>query len=249
METSWIFHEPIDFEHKQYVLLGYLQKIRKNLNSLKLYPNFQQISLHLANINLVIEKGQYVTLNRQIKDPDDEILITDLTPLNVPIFSKEELDELFKICMYSSEKLKDEFNQAKAIWEIANDSISIEVIQNKNATVKKQGLFYIENNDKYTLYEFIVKPIKKNSVETKNLIKKVCVSEDNTFEGCFNGLKKTLIKNLEQEEVHKNLILFKVVHTNQFPLKETLIPIAKRKVMNYINQSKFIEVKNLTKKI
>ncbi len=91
--------------------------------------------------------------------------------------------------------------------------------------------------------------IKKNSVETKNLIKKVCVSEDNTFEGCFNGLKKTLIKNLEQEEVHKNLILFKVVHTNQFPLKETLIPIAKRKVMNYINQSKFIEVKNLTKKI
>jgi hypothetical protein len=249
METSWIFHEPIDFEHKQYVLLAYLQKIKKNLNNLKLYPNFQQISLHLANINLVIEKGQYVTLNRQIKEPDDEILITDLVPLNVPIFSKEELDELFKICLFSSEKLKDEFNQAKAIWEIANDSISIEVIQNKNATSKKQGLFYIEYDDKFTLYEFIIKPIKKNSVETKNLIKKICVSEDNTFEGCFADIKKPLIKNLEDKDVHKNLILFKVVHTNQFPLRETLLPIAKRKVMNYINQSKFIEVNNLTKKI
>lgn len=249
MDTNWIFHEPIDFEHKQYVLLGYLQKVQKNLNKLKLYPNFQQISLHLANINLVIEKGQYVTLNRQIKDPDDEILISDLAPLNVPIFSKEELDELFKICLYSSEKLKEEFNQAKAIWEIANDSISIEVIQNKNATSKKQGLFYIENDDKFTLYEFIVKPIKKNAVETKNLVKKVCVSENNTFEGCFSGIKTPLIKNLEDENVHKNLILFKVVHTNQFPIKETLLPIAKRKVMNYINQSKFIEVNNLTKKI
>ena len=90
MDTNWIFHEPIDFEHKQYVLLGYLQKVQKNLNKLKLYPNFQQISLHLANINLVIEKGQYVTLNRQIKDPDDEILISDLVPLNVPIFSSNE---------------------------------------------------------------------------------------------------------------------------------------------------------------
>ena len=249
METSWIFHEPIDFEHKQYVLLAYLQKIKKNLSNLKLYPNFQQISLHLANINLVIEKGQYLTLNRQIKEPDDEILITDLVPLNVPIFSKEELDELFKICIFSSERLKDEFNQAKAIWEIANDSISIEVLQNKNASIKKQGLFYIENDDNFVLYEFIIKPIKKNSVETKNLIKKICESEDNTFKGCFTNMKNPLIKNLEEENVHKNLIIFKVIHTNQFPLKETLLPIAKRKVMNYINQSKFIETNNLTKKI
>jgi len=249
METSWIFHEPIDFEHKQYVLLAYLQKIKKNLNSFKLYPNFQQISLHLANINLVIEKGQYVTLNRQIKEPDDEILITDLVPLNVPIFSKQELDELFKICLFASEKLKNEFNQAKAIWEIANDSISIEVLQNKNSVSKKEGLFYIENDDNFVLYEFIIKPIKKNSVETKNLIKKVCESSDSLFEGCFTGLKKTLIKNLDNETIHKNLILFKVTHTNQFPLRETLLPIAKRKVMNYINQSKFIEVNNLTKKI
>ena len=75
------------------------------------------------------------------------------------------------------------------------------------------------------------------------------MSENNTFEGCFSGIKTPLIKNLEDENVHKNLILFKVVHTNQFPIKGTLLPIAKRKVMNYINQSKFIEVNNLTKKI
>jgi hypothetical protein len=27
METNWVFQEPIDFEHKQYVILDYLQKI------------------------------------------------------------------------------------------------------------------------------------------------------------------------------------------------------------------------------
>ena len=36
MKTDWLFQEPIDLEHKQYVLLDYLQKIDKNLNNLKL---------------------------------------------------------------------------------------------------------------------------------------------------------------------------------------------------------------------
>jgi hypothetical protein len=84
MKTDWLFQEPIDLEHKQYVLLDYLQKLDKNLNNLKLYPQFQEISLHLASINLLIEKGQYLTLGRQLKDPDDEILISDLIPVNCP---------------------------------------------------------------------------------------------------------------------------------------------------------------------
>ena len=45
MDTNWPFQEPIDLEHKQYVLLNYLQKLDKNLNSFKLYPQFQEISL------------------------------------------------------------------------------------------------------------------------------------------------------------------------------------------------------------
>jgi hypothetical protein len=34
MKTDWLFQEPIDLEHKQYVLLDYLQKLDKNLNNL-----------------------------------------------------------------------------------------------------------------------------------------------------------------------------------------------------------------------
>jgi hypothetical protein len=147
METNWVFQEPIDFEHKQYVILDYLQKIDKQLNSLKLYPNFQQISFHLANINLIIEKGQYLTLNRTIKDPDDEILISDLIANEVPLFTREEIGEIYNSCVFSSDKLKDYFNQAKAIWEVASDTIAIEAIQNQKNIESKQGLFMIKDNE------------------------------------------------------------------------------------------------------
>ena len=131
MKTDWLFQEPIDLEHKQYVLLDYLQKLDKNLNSFKLYPQFQEISLHLASLNLLIQKGQILTLNRTLKDPDDEILISDLIPVDCPLLTKEEILEVYNVCKYSSTKLTDYFNHAKAIWDIVNDTVSIDPVHNK----------------------------------------------------------------------------------------------------------------------
>ena len=248
MNTDWVFQEPIDFEHKQYVLLDFLQKMDKQLQNLKLYPNFQQISLHLASINLITEKGQYLTLTRLLKDPDDEILISDLLVNSLPLFTKEEILEIYKVCLYSNDRIKDFFNQAKALWDVANDSISIEPIRNSKNIEPKEGLFFIKDNGLTHLYEFTVKPIKKGVVDTKCVIKKVCICEEDSFEEKLSEVKKSLIKNINDPKIYKNLIVFKVHHTEQFPFKETLLPISKRKVMNYMIQSKLIKNKNLTKR-
>ena len=248
MNTDWVFQEPIDFEHKQYVLLDFLQKMDKQLQNLKLYPNFQQISLHLASINLITEKGQYLTLTRLLKNPDDEILISDLLANSLPLFTKEEILEIYKVCLYSNDRIKDFFNQAKALWDVANDSISIEPIQNPKNIEPKEGLFFIKDNGLTHLYEFTVKPIKKGVVDTKCVIKKVCICEEDSFEEKLSEVKKSLIKNINDPKIYKNLIVFKVHHTEQFPFKETLLPISKRKVMNYMIQSKLIKNKNLTKR-
>jgi len=249
MKTDWLFQEPIDLEHKQYVLLDYLQKLDKNLNNLKLYPQFQEISLHLASINLLIEKGQYLTLGRQLKDPDDEILISDLIPVDCPLLTKEEILEVYNVCKYSTENLRDYFNHAKAIWDIVNDTVSIEVVQNPKNIEPKQGLFFLEYKEKTYLYEFIIKQIKKDSVETKCQIKKICECPKGDFNEKLKSIKTPLIKNLQDEEVHGKLIVFTVNHNNNYPLRETLLPIVKRKIMNYMIQSKIIRHKNLTGKI
>ena len=248
MNTDWVFQEPIDFEHKQYVLLDFLQKMDKQLQNLKLYPNFQQISLHLASINLITEKGQYLTLTRLLKDPDDEILISDLLANSLPLFTKEEILEIYKVCLFSNDRIKDFFNQAKALWDVANDSISIEPIQNPKNIEPKEGLFFIKDNGLTYLYEFTIKLIKKGAVDTKCVIKKVCICEEDSFEEKLSEVKKSLIKNINDPKIYKNLIVFKVHHTEQFPFKETLLPISKRKVMNYMIQSKLIKNKNLTNK-
>jgi len=130
-----------------------------------------------------------------------------------------------------------------------NDTVSIDPVQNKKNIEPKQGLFFLDYNDKTLLYEFIVKPIKKGNLETKCHIKKIAECDREEFEEKLKEVKKPLIKNLQDPEVHSNLILFTVNHNNNYPLKETLLPIAKRKIMNYMIQSKIIKHKNLTNKI
>lgn len=240
MKTDWLFQEPIDLEHKQYVLLDYLQKLDKNLNSFKLYPQFQEISLHLANISLMIEKGQYLVLNRTLKDPDDEILLSDLTPVDCPDLTKEETLEIYRICKYTTEKLRDNFNHAKAIWEIVNDNTSIDVIRNPKSVEQKQGLLFLEYKGKSILYEFIIKPIKRGADETKCFIKKICDCKKEEISEKIKQVKNPLIKNLKEPSVHNKLIIFTANHNNEYPLKETLLPVIKRKMMNHMIQSKIV---------
>ena len=247
MDTNWIFQEPIDLEHKQYVLLSYLQKIDNQLKNFKLYPIFQFLSLHLANVNLMLQKGQYLILTRTLKEKDDEILISDLVGKEIETKSVEDLIEIINICNFASKQLQDYFDHAKAIWEIVNESVSLETIANHNNFKNREGLFIIENNGKNYLYEFIIKDIKKNTVESKCCVKKICELIDNKIDYNLFKNKKTIIKNLSDIEKHENLIIFKVTHNKNFPFYDTLLPIVKRKINNFINQSKIISKKKLTK--
>ena len=84
LNTDWIFQEPIDLEHKQYVLLDYINKVNKDFEDFKIYPSFQELAIHLANIGAIREQGKFVRLRREPEDIDDEILKN--IENNYPIF-------------------------------------------------------------------------------------------------------------------------------------------------------------------
>ena len=106
LDTNWILQEPIDLEHKQYVLLDYINKVDKDFDNFKLYPSFQELSVHIANLGSIKKRSKYITLNRKPEDIDDEILIDDLKYHNLN-YGEETKDEILKIIKYSaSEKVE-----------------------------------------------------------------------------------------------------------------------------------------------
>lgn len=62
ISPDWYIEPPIDLEHKQYVLLNYLQKVDYSFMQKKLSPHYLNLEKMLEELNLFLKK--YAEMNR-----------------------------------------------------------------------------------------------------------------------------------------------------------------------------------------
>lgn len=236
LNPEWMLKEPLDFEYNKYTLLDYLQKCEKNFDNFEIYPDFVELSLHLANMQSLVKENTLFLTDKKFESCDDEIMIKDLQPIKRRDLSDEEEEELEKTIKYSNHKLFDTFNIGKSIWNIAFDSIEITLKKNKHALVAGRGyIFYYKKKENLIyVWEYEIKKAKKDKTSNKTYIKKIY--EDFPSD-------TTLVSILEQystfnfePEYYKKLPVFEMSCNQDFPMEQTIIPIMKRKVMSYIFQ-------------
>ncbi len=224
MSTDWIFDGVIDSELKEYVLLGYFQKLNKQLEEMKVYPMFTEITLHLANIRNLLLKNQILYTDKSLLNIDDEVTLVDLKTKDRPKLTEQEEIELNKILKYSEAKLQDYFDIIKSVWTIVYDAIEVVSIFNEDNLESKKGYFYTKSNNLVDIWEY---NIRRYKTENKTTFKQV---EDPNF-----------IKHLLSTE--NELPTFYIHCEKEVPFEETLLPLMKRKVLSYIFQSKNLAIR------
>ena len=158
MDTDWLFQGILDAEQKEYILLSYFQKINQNLEELKIYPMFTDLSLHLGNIQTLLTKNQILYTNKNFYLNNlEELTFKDLKLKNIPQLTSEEYEEYQKILRSSQSKLFDYFNIAKAVWTIAYDSIQIKAVKNFKNTSSPIGFFYFEKDNQIYVWKYVSK--------------------------------------------------------------------------------------------
>jgi hypothetical protein len=235
LDPEWIYKEPLDFEYNKYTLLDYLQKCDKSFDKFELYPNFVELSLHLANIQSISKENTLLLTNKKFESPDDEILVKELTPKKPRKLSDKEEDELDKTLKFSGPKLFDAFNIAKSIWNIAFESIDLYLRKNKNNLVAGSGyiFFYRKSEEKLYVWEYEIRPDKKDKSTNRTYLG--LISEGGVDEKTLTEIINTNSK-WNQTEFYKHLPIFEIKCSQNFPFEETMVPIIKRKVMSYIFQ-------------
>jgi len=239
MDTDWLIQEPIDFEHKKYVLLGYFKKIDQLLDQNKIYPTFIELSLHLASLQTLVKENAILYTNKHFKSFDDEVLMKDLLVKQAPKFSPEEVTEIDSIINYSSSKFFEYFGIVKSYWSIIYDTISVSVKRNKKNM--KNGVGYMTYNDKKTatiyVWEYQISKIVPELNEYNNDL--VLIYSGGKKEHTFNEILEKY-SNLSEKE-QKNSPVFEMKSSEDYPMDETLIPLFKRKLMSYILQTVRLE--------
>jgi hypothetical protein len=233
LSPDWMFSQPIDFEYNKYTLLGYLQKCEKSFDNFEIYPDFVEISLHLANLQSLMKERTLLTTKKKFQFPDDEILLKELIPQRITGLTEDEFGEIEKTIMFSGNKLLDVFNVGKSIWSIVYESTDISIKKNKKNLNLGIGYVYVgfKTQKKVLMWEYSIKKIRGSKNDAKIYLNLI-------WEGDPQGLTMNSIisEKTSWSEQHKTLPVFEVHSNENFPIDSTMVPMIKRKLLAYILQ-------------
>ena len=238
MELDWITEEPIDFEYKQYLLLDYEKKVNEKLARFEIYPTFQEVTLHLANITRIKKNNQMLMLNKKPVEVDDEILVKDLDFKPIKGQSKEELVEIKKLAEFAHVKLTDMFMVAKSLWSLVYDDVQISIVKNRDFLKAGWGYFYLNYKDELYVYEYNINKIDESAVENKCYVRKIYQGHQRSIESIIVEFGKFGPNgDMQTEEMGLQLPIFHVECSQEYPLEGALLSLARRKIMSFIFQS------------
>lgn len=149
LSPVWFLKDPLDLEHKEYVLLDYLKSISKNLSEENCFPIIREISKIVRSLNLYREAGVLEVAN--LKKSEKVVLEnfsenrTDESDLIIEEIIGKSLEILYEYSEICLDILKKEESKIK-IFRTGNQSRGME----------SSGILVIRNmiTDKITNYFF-----------------------------------------------------------------------------------------------
>ena len=231
LETDWILSEPIDLEHKQYLLYDFLQYADKKIEKFEIYPIYTEISLHLANLQSISNEFKSLYFTKIFENIDDEILVSELKYKPLEIKSEKEFDEFNEIVKFAGQKILNYFNIAKSVYTIIYDSISAQIVKNEKNFNLNSGFIHIKKGTENHLWIYDFEKRDRLTVDTKMNLRKIDIPED----------VEDINTLIELHDGRKKLPVFLITATYEFPFEASLIPVSKRKILTYLIQKRTIE--------
>jgi hypothetical protein len=232
LNTNWLTDGLIDFEYKKYLVLAYLQSAKGEFDEYRLYPFFADLIFHYQNLVQVRESKKliYEQFPQRISKADFEKL--ELTYQKI-VEDDEAMREIEDIVSFALPRFKKTMDNGKEIYEWIESKIEIQPV----------GLLPMYSNEGYLfLNEYKVHDTKVYQYQItifENLYEKfkgINIQYVETFSKgvgqTYENLKVSLIKKYSNLP---NPATFIIISHVACPLNESLLPIAKRRLVKYVS--------------
>ena len=231
LSHTWFAEGYIDFELKKYTLLAYLQEIHKEFTQNKLYPQLSDIIFHHNNI--LHFKHNKAMLQEQFPKRFTGVNMDKLQLLYEKIVEDDEMmKELEDIITYAVNRMNSTIKSGAEIYEFVEDKLSIApvgIIPLEN----KEGYFFLCNGLYYStnVYENRLSIFEKHDEKYRSIKTAFIAQWKRTIVNTFEHIKTELIRSRKDLP---NPAVYGIETGFNFPLEETLLPVAKRSLVKYI---------------
>jgi hypothetical protein len=232
LNKNWLTEGLIDFEYKKYLLLAYMQGVKAHFNDRKLYPVFSDLLFHYRNlISLKQNKALiYENFPKQISGADFEKLTLMYTEI---IQDDKIMKELEEIMEYSIPIFENQLTEGKDIFEEIEYSLSITPVGLFSLNYDSGYLFlYVDRMKEAKVYEYEMTIFENADEKYRGIHTSYVETVEKGIYNTFEGIKVYLAKKYRKMA---NPATYLVDARVNYPLEETLLPVAKRMLVRYIN--------------
>lgn len=233
LSETWFAEGRIDFELKKYTLLAYLQEVNKYFNENKLYPQLADIIFHYNNIVAFRENKKY--LQEHFPKKLTGLQMEKLQLIYEQMLEDDELmQELENIIHYSASRIKKTISNGTEIYEFVEDKISINPIGLIPLDTKEGYFFLSSGNVKSTrVYHYRLSIFEKHDEKYRSIKTRFMDHWVRSFTSTYEHIKSELIRH------HRDLpnpAVYSIETELNFPVEETLLPVAKRRLVRFIGE-------------
>ena len=231
LHPNWFFEDMPDFEYKKYVLLAYLKDVHQNFNQTRLYPSLSDLVFHYRNLTSFIEQKNaiYASFPERLTEVDLQHLRIAFSKV---ISNDELMQHLEQIVHFSVAEIKKHIDEGKEIYDFIEKEISISPV-GILPIYRDEGYLLMRDNERpeIKVYEYSVKFFEHNSEPFRSVSTDYVTSYRVSFVNTSENIKIELIRHRKKLP---NPATFSVETQYDFPLEETVIPVAKRMLMRFI---------------
>jgi hypothetical protein len=232
LNNDWLTEGLIDFEFKKYVLLAYLKAVRQNFRTTKLYPFLSDLIFHYKNLLSIQENKMiiYEKFPRVIRKADFEKLKLSYEKI---IKDDDIMKEIEDIVMFAIEEIQGTLREGREIYEFVEENVDLVPI-GISSLYKKEGYMLINEKQKNDLnvYRYQITIFEGPEEKFRGVHTTLIDQFEKSIVSTYEEIKLTLIRKHRELP---NPATYLVNANFNFPLNETLLPVAKRLLVKTVN--------------
>lgn len=231
---NWFIEGSIDFEYKKYILLGYLQEINRHFDKSRLYPNLTDLIFHFNNL-LFFKKNKSMlqqAFPQRLSKADIEAV--KLTYQKI-VEDDNSMKEIEMIITYALQKMDPAIKTGKEIYDFVESCLNIDPI-GIVPLMPYHGYFYLRNGKENTtlVYEYQITIFENKDDKYRGINIRYLDTYEQSITRTPESLKQDLIR---RNKYMPNPAVYYVQSDINFPLEQTLLPVAKRSLVKYISNA------------
>ncbi|ANE49909.1 hypothetical protein [Flavisolibacter tropicus] len=231
LSETWFAEGYIDFELKKYTLLAYLQEIHKYFNENKLYPQLSDLIFHYNNLVAFRENKKH--LQEHFPKKLTGLQLEKLQMLYEQMIEDDALmQELEEIIYYSADEMKTTISNGAEIYEYVENTLTILPV-GLVPLDSHEGYFFLSTGNAHStrVYQYRLSIFEKHDERFRSMQTAYIDIMKRSMINTYESIKYELIKTRNELP---NPAVYSIETELQFPVEETLLPIAKRSLVKFI---------------